>query len=251
MRKVRILFIILFFGNNVIAQSVGIGTENPSISSKLEVNSTTQGFLLPRMNYQQRISIQNPAKGLQVFQTDSISGLYIFTGNKWSVFKTGEMTLTTNGTSGLATYVNDTLNIPQLQNTLLIKHTVGEIYGGGVVFYITPDSLHGIVVETIDQTANVSMYEAQDAINNPNNHSQAGKNFLDWRFPSKSELIMLYAARNSGIIANFVNGGFYWSSTETNYSIVWTHALTSANGYMSPMNKANTTGFYTRTVRSF
>jgi uncharacterized protein (TIGR02145 family) len=47
--------------------SLGIGTIAPDASSKLEVNSTTQGFLPPRMTTTQRDAIANPANGLQIF----------------------------------------------------------------------------------------------------------------------------------------------------------------------------------------
>jgi hypothetical protein len=50
--------------------NVGIGTTAPNTSSLLEVSSTTQGFLPPRMNTNQRNAIASPAKGLIVYDTD-------------------------------------------------------------------------------------------------------------------------------------------------------------------------------------
>jgi hypothetical protein len=47
--------------------SLGVGTVSPDPSSKLEVSSTTQGFLPPRLTTTQRNAIVNPANGLQIF----------------------------------------------------------------------------------------------------------------------------------------------------------------------------------------
>lgn len=64
-------------------QGVGVGTTEPHESAILDVFSTTKGFLLPRMTAQQRISIQRPATGLVVYQTDLLNGAYIFDGTTW------------------------------------------------------------------------------------------------------------------------------------------------------------------------
>jgi len=46
---------------------VGIGTTTPDPSAKLDVSSTTKGFLLPRMTTSQRNAISNPAEGLLIY----------------------------------------------------------------------------------------------------------------------------------------------------------------------------------------
>jgi len=63
--------------------SVGIGTSAPNASSKFEVSSTTQGFLMPRMTKTQRNSISNPTSGLIIFQTDNTPGFYYYNGTSW------------------------------------------------------------------------------------------------------------------------------------------------------------------------
>lgn len=63
--------------------NVGIGTTKPDQSAVLDVSSSTKGLLMPRMSLQQRSSIQNPAQGLVVFQTDFISGFYFYDGDGW------------------------------------------------------------------------------------------------------------------------------------------------------------------------
>ena len=64
--------------------NVGIGTASPVASAKLDITSTTQGFLPPRMTAAQRGAISSPAIGLVVYQTDGNEGLWIYTnGNGW------------------------------------------------------------------------------------------------------------------------------------------------------------------------
>ena len=55
------------------AQSnVGIGTNNPDVTSVLELLSNNKGFLVPRMTAIQRLAIVNPANSLLVYDTDSM-----------------------------------------------------------------------------------------------------------------------------------------------------------------------------------
>jgi hypothetical protein len=63
--------------------SVGIGTSTPNSSSKVEISSTTQGFLMPRMTKAQRNTITNPTTGLIIFQTDNTPGFYYYNGTSW------------------------------------------------------------------------------------------------------------------------------------------------------------------------
>jgi uncharacterized protein (TIGR02145 family) len=50
---------------------VGIGTSTPAASSILELSSTTQGFLPPRMTTAQRNAISAPAVGLTIYNSSS------------------------------------------------------------------------------------------------------------------------------------------------------------------------------------
>jgi len=63
--------------------NVGIGTTQPDQSAVLDIKSSSQGLLIPRMSLQQRNSIQNPANGLMVYQTDLLSGFYFYDGKEW------------------------------------------------------------------------------------------------------------------------------------------------------------------------
>lgn len=65
------------------AQSVGIGTTTPETSAVLDVRSTSQGLLPPRLTAAQRQAIASPVQGLLVFQTDGSQGLYYYSGVAW------------------------------------------------------------------------------------------------------------------------------------------------------------------------
>jgi len=97
-------FSVFFIVQIAGAQSVGIGTTTPNASARLDVNSTTQGLLIPTMTAAQRNAISNPAQGLLVFQTDGIMGICYFNGATWvnlvsgsAVDGTGYPTTNANG----------------------------------------------------------------------------------------------------------------------------------------------------------
>ena len=66
---------------STVAQE-GIGTNNPDPSSALDVTSTTQGILIPRMTTAQRTTIASPAEGLRVYDTDT-KDFWFFDGTIW------------------------------------------------------------------------------------------------------------------------------------------------------------------------
>jgi hypothetical protein len=86
--------------------NVGIGTTTPDNSAILDLSSNTKGLLLPRMSLQERTSISDPAKGLMVYQTNLISGLYIYDGTSWSTIGNTEAKLTTAESTAWGTLGN-------------------------------------------------------------------------------------------------------------------------------------------------
>ena len=71
--------------NNISYQNgnVNIGTNNNDSSAVLNINSVSQGIMLPSMTEAQRDSINNPTTGLLVFQNDGTSGFYYYNGIEW------------------------------------------------------------------------------------------------------------------------------------------------------------------------
>jgi hypothetical protein len=62
--------------------NVGIGTASPNAAAVLDVSSTTQGFLPPRMTTAQRDAITTPPAGLMVYNT-STNKLNFYNGTAW------------------------------------------------------------------------------------------------------------------------------------------------------------------------
>lgn len=76
--------VISLYRQTNLGIKIGINTD-PNISSILDVESTTKGFLLPRMTTVQKTAIATPAAGLMVYDT---------TLNKLCVFTTAWETIT-------------------------------------------------------------------------------------------------------------------------------------------------------------
>jgi hypothetical protein len=62
---------------------VGIGTTDPEDCAILDVSSTTQGFLLPRMTTTQRNAISNPITGLIIWNTSDLQ-VQVYNGTSWT-----------------------------------------------------------------------------------------------------------------------------------------------------------------------
>lgn len=66
--------------------NVGIGNPNPHASAILDLSSTMQGFLPPRMTTTQRDSIVNKAEGLMIYNITSKAMQY-YNGNIWVAYQ--------------------------------------------------------------------------------------------------------------------------------------------------------------------
>ena len=119
---------------------VGIGSSTIVASARLQVDSTTQGFLPPRMTTTQRNAIASPATGLVVYDT-TLNDPFYYNGTAWTMFQDG-ITLTTTGTSGAATLVGTTLNIPQYQ-AALTNPVTGTGTSGQVAYFNGTSSITG------------------------------------------------------------------------------------------------------------
>jgi len=244
MQKTLTLLSLLLFIITANAQNVGVGTTSPAASAQLDVNSTTKGFLPPRMDSTQRNAIVAPASGLTIYNT-TIKAFQVYNGTAW-------------------------------YSTV---HYIGERYGGGIVFYVYDNGQHGLISATADQGSanlwfngitektgttgdglnagimNTAMIIASQIADNPAGNFAAkvcadysvtvgGIKYGDWYLPSKYELNLLY-------LQQAVVGGFsiylYWSSTEIDADYAW--ALVFENGGEYTGLKYN--GLNVRPIRAF
>lgn len=86
---VRYLLSLCLLLLSAVATAQGIGINESGTpadnSAVLDVQSTTQGMLTPRMTTAQRDAIANPATGLLIYQTDGgAPGFYFYDGTGWS-----------------------------------------------------------------------------------------------------------------------------------------------------------------------
>jgi hypothetical protein len=218
--------------------SVSIGSSAPVGSAKLEVNSTTQGFLLPRMTTVQRDAISSPAQGLSIYNTTT-KGNELYNGTAW---------------------------VPT-------THYVGESYGGGTVFYVYDNGRHGLITaNTIQSTGafwragtdintmaladgvgaglkntaiiiasqgygNGDVYAAR--ICNEYSVTENGVTYADWYLPSNKELQLLM--NNRSYIPNDINT-YYWSSTEASQGTAY---------FDTGVTNTKNNWYYVRAIRSF
>ncbi|UMB53430.1 cell wall anchor protein [Lutibacter sp. A64] len=82
LKKDLLIVMLLIFVNLSIFSQIGIGTTNPHVSSVLDMTSTTQGVLTPRMTSAQRLAILSPIEGLLVFDNEE-DAFYYYNGSVW------------------------------------------------------------------------------------------------------------------------------------------------------------------------
>ena len=86
---------------------IGIGSSSVPNSAVFQVQSTTQGVLLPSMSSTQRIAIASPEMGLLVFQNTAPVGFFYFDGSNWQQLGVASSASTTTGNEKTLIYTTD------------------------------------------------------------------------------------------------------------------------------------------------
>ena len=87
-KKIILMLMLWFVFFNSNAQTI-IGNANATPNAALELQSTSKGFLVPRMTYAQMQAIITPASGLQVWCTNcgtNLGAMEYFNGTAWIAF---------------------------------------------------------------------------------------------------------------------------------------------------------------------
>ena len=79
----RPTLLFLFLSCSLLAQQVGINTQQPDASALFDIAGTAGGLLIPRMSTTQRNSIQNPAEGLLILNTSTSCLEIHYAANGW------------------------------------------------------------------------------------------------------------------------------------------------------------------------
>ena len=108
--KITILLIVMICSLRSMAQ-VGLGTSSPNANAAIDVVSTSQGILFPRLTTTQRDAIVSPAKGLTIFNT-TLNCIQTNIGTALAVnwkCLTG-ISPSTNGTAKVSAYTTSTIS---------------------------------------------------------------------------------------------------------------------------------------------
>ena len=80
------LVVIFFLCSKAMQAQVGIGTTTPAATAQLEVNSSSKGFLPPRLTLAQRDAIAAPEAGLQIWCNNcgNAGEMQVYNGTRWA-----------------------------------------------------------------------------------------------------------------------------------------------------------------------
>jgi hypothetical protein len=163
-------------------------------------------------------------------------------------------------------------------NFITLPHAIGELYGGGTVFYVDAAGLNGLIVAPKDYqeikewwngdyttTGAVNDYigagslNTQLIISNQGEGDYAAKfcadcragGFADWYLPSLTELRLLCAANKAGLVPGaFKLGGDHWTSTEHSTNEMLAHFIWISADYVELLHSKES-AIWTTPIRGF
>lgn len=266
---ITLLIAILIFAGYSLNAQVAVTTDGSSAdgSAMLDVKSSDKGMLIPRValtGTSDITTISSPVESLMVYNTatagDVTPGFYYWNGTAWT-----PMAGSSSGSS----------------------HYVGELYGGGVVFWVDHTGQHGLILSMVDLSPGYEWSNVSTLIGTTNDWDGASNTteitmqlghsisaaklcedytnidygtgtYSDWYLPSLAELNHVWnnfyevqkALTNDGNTNTtpLFRSQNYWSSSEHNFTNAW--YFNFSNGVADYFDKSNKF-FYVRAVRAF
>jgi len=263
--------VLIFIGSMVVSfhmyAQVGIGNTSPKAMLDINASSTnsptaTDGLLIPRINAFPTTNPGEDQDGMLVFYSpENIFYFWENSAEKWLPLY-GENTTVINGTG---------------------QHYVGELWGGGIVFYVYENGQHGLIAslddldggsgadwgpriniltseswwdgDTNTSSAVAAGAATGDAVYLCENYSNEG--FSDWHLPSMGELKALEEA--AYVLSKVLDSdgdpntnapnynGQYWSSTQVDKNNANSFKFTNTH----TEEEDKDTNYFVRAVRSF
>jgi len=188
--------LLLGWAMRIQSQGVGINPSGaaPDGSAMLDVSSSNKGFLLPRVALVNSTNpISSPVEGLMVYNNGGSigpDGFYYFNGANWISLAAGSSN----------------------------NHYVGEVFSGGIVFFVDSTGQHGLMASLDDLDGGSGVEWSNDHVNSTgatsmtdgvsntdsiilnttasaallcSNHNGGGHS--DWYLPADRELILLFS----------------------------------------------------------
>jgi uncharacterized protein (TIGR02145 family) len=251
-------FTLAFIGLSTANAQVGVGTNTPDASAALEVQSTTQGFLPPRMTETDRQNINNPATGLMIYCTNcgTDGELQVYNGTDWTNIVGGATStaIVTNPTTGKI-WMDRNLGATQVATSSTDIASYGDYYQWGraadghqistspttTTLSSTDTPGHGdfITINSVPNDwrnpQNNTLWQGVNAVNNPCPSGYRLPTDLEWdaerlswssnnaagAFASPLKLpVAGNRDHNSGLLGSVGAGGLYWSSTVSSYQSI-------------------------------
>ncbi|MCX6316863.1 MAG: hypothetical protein NTW29_06215 [Bacteroidetes bacterium] len=144
--------------------NLGIGTATPAASAKLDVSSSTQGILIPRMTTAARNAIVSPAKGLMVYDS-TLKTFYYHDGTAWGAVGGGsgaslQLFVSKNATQttqlgSSAVFVPDSVSFQTVNTGTLMGGNTWNIPANSFAFKVGPTGAGLYLIDVRISSSNI------------------------------------------------------------------------------------------------
>ena len=230
-------FIIVFISLFVLEVNgqIGIGVESVDASARLELSSSSRGFLMPRLTQAQRNAILSPATGLIIYQTDNTTGFYYYTGSAWNGPLTSSEidgyvksngTIVFTGSFNLGSKQIKNIGEPSRVNDIATKSYVDGFSGG----LIWKESVINVVSSAPSSPAAGDRYILSASWGGGSVNQIATYSGSSWSFTTPSSKDAVFASIPSN---GYVFNGTSWSQFNSGTVYSFADGLNNSNNTIS------------------